>query len=204
MGVLSRRSPFKARLLGGTSNIKKYAPHFDGLTQYARLESRAIDPDADIPIDFWTPTSGGVKTIIYQGSGVSNLTDNDIWLLRNGDNIEFRCCGANRSLGALPDGKKFRLTLIGTNLTLKDSNDVIINSWVFNRGAYRSVNPVTLVGARLSGASYVNLFEGKIPNININNLYYAMDKVGQSVQPSAPPGNDLTIINHTNAMWVEV
>ncbi|HDV5544650.1 TPA: hypothetical protein RI791_002065 [Vibrio cholerae] len=182
----------------------RYAPFFDGVTQYAKLAQRAIDVDGDIDIEFWTPTTGGVKTIVYQGDGVGGLGDNDIWILRNGSNIEFRCCGTPRSMGALADGEKFRVTLSGATLTLMDASGVVLNAWTFNRGAYRAANPVTLIGVRLSEGFYINFFQGVIPGIRINNLYYAMDQRNNPLQPSFPAGNDMTIVNHTDAMWREV
>ncbi|EPA9951419.1 hypothetical protein ACQ9QQ_001198 [Vibrio cholerae] len=178
-----------------------FVPYFDGLTQHAEFAKRAIDLDGDIVLEFWTPTQGGLKTIIYQGAGESSFNDCDCWLVRNGSNIEFRVGGVGAPLGALPSFEIFKLTLIGTSLVVKDSNDEVVRSMTFNRGTYRSTTPVTLIGARLSGSFKVNFYEGKMPGIKINGTKWQMNDRNNQIQKSIPTGNPLTIINHTPAMW---
>lgn len=160
-----------------------FAYNFDGVDDYAVLPYRAINPDGDIDIEFYTPSLSGIKTIIYQGSGESDFNQCDFWLLRNGNNIEFRVGGAGaRGLGILPENEKFRVTLVGTALNLFNSSGSNILSGSYTRGTYRSNNPVTVIGARLSSGLYVNYFQGIQRDIKINGTLWPMADRNQVIQ----------------------
>ena len=188
----------------------RYAPYFDGLTQHMVLAERAIDVEGDINIEFWTPSfkAGRTQTIISQATSPDSR-EREFDLLSNGNNqLRFLCCGNGYVTLAEPDewreSSKYRLTLIGTTLSLTEiKTQATVSSFSFTRGSAREPGAVTLIGVR-EYAGINSWFEGLMPDIKINGTYWSLNQRNNPVQPSIPAGNDLTIINHTDAMWREI
>ena len=192
------------RPLVGKGGCEQWVYDFDGVDDFGQFAQRLIDPDGDIDIEFWTPTSGGIKTILYQGVG-ETVSQFDVWLKRNGASIELGVGGTSRSIGALEAGAFFKLNLTGTDLTARDATDNLVFSTSYTRGTYRSVDPVALVGARIAGYNYVNFYQGSMPDIKINGHYYPINNPASPEQRSVPDnGNPLTLVNAKPERWSKI
>jgi hypothetical protein len=90
-------------------------------------------------------------------------------------------------------------------LTLYNSDGSVNNVFNYARGAAREANAVTILGARLSGASRLNYFDTLFPDIKINGNYYPLDAKGQAIQLAQPDnGNPLTLFNTVPEQWEQV
>lgn len=184
-----------------------YAYNFDGSNDYGQLASRAINPDGDNVIEFWPPTGANNAILSQNIQTTVSLTE---FLLFNGSSGELRVTfgGSGTSLATVADGyvpgHRYKLTMTGTSYTLQ-KNGVQIKAGTFAKGAAREPAATTKVYARTNAGSGVNLLgAGLLPDLRINGFYWAMDLRGESVQPSLPSGNNMTLFNTNIERWQQI
>ncbi|EGR4295578.1 hypothetical protein ACPFUU_001548 [Vibrio cholerae] len=203
MGVLSRRSPFKARLLGGTSNIKKYAPQFDGLTQFIQLSSPwLIGAGQDFEISV---VASGLTSSAFQALFSGSSIENFLRTLQNGAGIQ--CYVGNYIASWSTSGfdvtteHKYTLRRVAGTLSIAVDDEVkatrsgSVNAASFDR-FMRSWSTSAFTTGVIKSASF-ELNGQLVSSFNFNQR-------NSAVQTPTVGAITATIINHTNAMWVEV
>lgn len=187
----------------------RYAPYFDGLTQYGVLSERAIDVDGDVDVEFWTPDSVEPgRTQVIVGQSISTNQGNkefEIFVSGSTGNLGLTVGGntfAAMSYGTYSANRKYRLYYSGNLSVVTDLLDGTEIIRTFTRGTEREPLAQTTVAANASLPS--SFFQGLMPDIKINGTYWLLDQRNNPVQPSNPSSNNLTIINHTEAMWRRV
>lgn len=206
MSVLPRRVKHRFALLGDV----RYAPFFDGVTQYGVLAQRAIDPDGDIDIEFYK-WHDGIGTIVAQNiNGAQSEREFQLWQ-GAGKELQITIGGESTFLASVEQGytlgSRYYLKVTGNTATLaKDSVSNVISSRQIVRGAIREPLAITTVMARTNGSvGSVSVFSGGLQYyVKINGTTWPMATRNNPMQPSIPAGNPLTIINHTDAMWRQV
>jgi hypothetical protein len=191
---------------------QRWALNFDGIGIRGVLANRAINVDGDIDIEFYSPSNFATfYTLISQN------------ISTNAGFIEFRLIAFTSAtpvlqlvvggqvtdilteVQGLRPNSKYRMTLIGNNLKVY-FNGVVIRDYIFTRGSQREPTAKTSIGAQTNGVidTYYRFFSGIQRDVKINGTLWAISDRNQSIQPSVPAGNNMTISNATSANWVEV
>ncbi|PAR35802.1 hypothetical protein [Vibrio metoecus] len=203
MSILSRRSPFKARLLGGSSNIKKYAPQFDGLTQFIQLSSPWLigasdDFEISVVASGLTPSS---FQSVFSGSSIENF----MRTLNAGGGIQ--CYVGNFIASWTTSGfdveaeHKYTLRRTGGIVSVivddevKSTRNGSVNGASYDR-FMRSWTTSAFSTGMIKSASF-ELNGQLVSSFNFNQR-------NSAIQNPTVGAITATIINHTNAMWVEV
>lgn len=204
--VLTNMTTDRWEEIDGEVPKTRWAYNFDGVDDRGVLALRAINPDGDIDISWkqkFDPNNTTANGVIVAqcGTGANSTQEFRITFLGATNTLQFILGGDSDLLmvGA-PRTGKYRITLIGTALKVY-LDDELVKDGVFTRGTTREPTAETLVGMRLPATNY---FPGVIYNIKINGTLWPMSAVGQSIQPSVPAGNNITLINTTPDRWIEV
>lgn len=192
----------------------RWALNFDGVGIRGTLANRAIDITADIDLTFYAPSNITVRqTIISQQI---NLLGASEFLVESSVTGVLQLIIGGAALNALTvadgyeAGKKFRIRLVGTVLTVWKTNvadlDAPIKVGSFTRGTTVEPAAITVIGAAVlnSAGTYTRHFAGIQRDVKINGILWKMDQYNQATQPSLPSGNNMTIFNTTSANWVEI
>lgn len=183
------------------------AIRFNGANNYGQLATRAIDPDGDNVFEFWTPSTASVGvTILSQNvTGAFNSREFQLYTDPNPMRLRLLIGGLVNNFGniTLDESLLYRVEIAGGTISLI-KNGVVINSGALARGAAREPLAATKIGVRTDGVGNVGFFSGLIPYIRINGTYWAMDAVGQAIQPSLPAGNDMTLFNTVPEQWEQI
>lgn len=179
------------------------AYNFDGVDDRATLQTRAIDPDGDNTFEFWTPSSAKQDGIIVAQNITSTFASREfqLWSAANGTSLQVLIGGSQTDLGTITPETRYRLELVGSTFTLKTATGSVIRSGALARGVAREPAALTHIGANASDASFANFFLGKQYDLRINGFLWRLASSGQTVQPSTPSGNDLTLVNTNLSRW---
>lgn len=172
------------------SITKRWAYNFDGVDDRGQLAFRAINPDADIDIEWYQEfqeannTANGV--IVAQcGTGTNSTQEFRLTYLSAGRTLELIVGGAQTTaLAEAPKRGKYRITLVGSQLTVW-VDGAIVRSTTFNRGAARESSAPLWVGARQPS---LNFFPGFLRDLRVNGRLYPMGDRNQVVQLPWPTG----------------
>lgn len=177
--------------LFGLSKICQ-AIRLDGADDYIQLAERAIDPDGDIVLEFWTPASvaAGTQQVIIGQSITANQAGKEfeIFISASTGNLGLTV-GGNSTAAALAGSylpsTKYGIRYSGTTLETYQ-NGQLIRSVTFTRGTAREPTAQTFIGTRAgSPATY---FQGLMPDIKINGTYYPLADADQAIQLPTPSG----------------
>lgn len=195
---------------GGLST--RWAYRFDGVDDYGVLANRAINPDGDNNFVFWSPDeSASSTTIISQNvSGVISSREFQLYISSSGT-LEIIFGGQVTQLCTRLEGykpnKKYYLDLKGNTFTLAEgARTNIVRTSSFVKGSAREPNAVTVIGARTNGSvgAYSVFSKGLQYDLEINGTLWPIADRNQTIQPSIPAGNPLTLVNTTSAGWEEI
>lgn len=200
--------------LAGISSVSSQisALNFNG-GQSGTTTTRAIDPDSDIDIEFYTPSSFGVlQQVISQNIASSSASAEFGLEVATTGTINFRLGGSTLAALTVAQGSEpstlFRVQLIGTSFKIWKTNvadtDTPIRTASFTRGLVREPLAQTVIGAYTNGVigTYTRYFFGIQRDVKINGVLWKIDQVGQSIQPSLPAGNNLVLLGVTLSDWV--
>ena len=184
----------------------------NGTDNVIELENRVINPDGDNSMDFFSPDAlASSQTIIAQNiSSTSGSREFQLYVDTAGT-LQLIFGGVTSQICTAAQGfepnKHYWLTLTGTSFTLAETtDDNIIRSGSFIKGAAREPSAKTTVGARTNGSIgvYAAYFNGLQYNVGINGTRWDMTARNQAVQVSSPPGNNMTILNMDLTRWQNV
>ncbi|EGR2393845.1 hypothetical protein N2L37_001386 [Vibrio cholerae] len=176
---------------------ERYAPYFDGLTQYAVLDKPIVfSGDFDISIE-----AEGLRNDSFQALFSGETVDNFFRLLQGGSGIQCYIGGAivswltNQFDASQPH--HYRLKRVGSVASIG-----VDGEWKVSREGIQT--PLTVT--RMMRSWTTSLFtRGQIRELIIQGAVYPLDQKESAIQRSQPDnGNALTIINHTKAMWRRV
>lgn len=192
----------------------RYAYNMDGIDDRWTLANRAINPDGDIDIEFYSPSNIVNTNCIISQNISATSTAMEFRLLNFTSQLQIVVGGTALVILAgstgYEAGAKFRVRLVGTALTVwktaLENSDTPIRTLSFTRGTAREPTAITVVGAETSGAigSYARYFVGIQRDIKINGVLWKMDQRNQTVQSSIPAGNNMTGTNLNPDRWVEI
>lgn len=195
-----------------TGSTQRWALNFDGVGIRGVLANRAINVDGDNTFEFWSPDSfASASTVIAQNISNTSASREFHLYVSNVGGLEIIFGGTVTLLCTAAQGfepnKKYWLSLVGATFTLaKESNTNIIRTGSYVKGVAREPLAVTCIGARTDGAigTYSIFAKGIQRDVKINGTLWPMADRNQSIQPSVPAGNNMTISNATSANWVKV
>lgn len=173
--------------------------NFDGVGIRGALANRVINPDGDNTFEFWSPETSGV--IIAQNIVATvNLREFTLYgdalgLYMNIGGVDNVICTAAQGFEL---GKKYWLTLVGSNFTLaKNTESNIIRSASFTKGAAREPTAQTIIGARANGtaSAFSTYFKGIQRDIKINGTLWPIADRNQSIQLPDPSGLGAELLN---------
>lgn len=172
------------------STVKRWMYNLDGVDDRGVTITKAINVDNDIDISWeqkgYNSDIGNSQTIVSQC--VSATSANREFVLRAfvSEQLEFVVGGVSTSPSVNYGDGKWQVTLIGTQFRIF-RDDVQVHSATFTRGAAREPTAQTVIGARFAG-SYVEHMNGKLFNININGILWALNVPYQAIQLPTPTG----------------
>jgi hypothetical protein len=193
----------------------RFSYNFDGVDDYGVLATRAINPDGDIDIEFYSPSNiFTLQQIVSQN--ISSSTASAEFSLESTATgvLVLRIGGNGASLLSEAQGyeaqKKYRVKVVGSSVSIwkgeaSDSSPTI-RTTVITRGAAREPSAVTVVGAYTNGSvgTYSRQFQGRQYNIRINGVLWQMATRNSVAQVSTPAGNTMTLVNTTSDRWQEI
>lgn len=193
----------------------RYAYNMDGTDDRWTLANRAINPDGDIDIEFYAPSSFGVlQQVISQNVATSSTAIEFGLEFSATGTINFRLGGSTLTALTVAQGSEpatlFRVQLIDTSFKIWKTNiadtDTPIRTASFTRGLVREPLAQTVIGAYTNGVTgtYTRYFFGIQRDVKINGALWKMDQRNQAVQPSEPAGNNMTGANLNPDRWVEI
>ena len=197
-----------------TDSSLRWAYRFDGVDDYGVLANRAINPDGDIDIEFQTgpivPAAGGTEYTVLSQCLTSTFASKEFNLYFNSavGALQMQVGGAYSTSSAsvvLSPNTHYRALLQGTSLKFF-RNGQLFFSTSFTRGAAREPTAQTVIGANTHGAptTFRASAKGIFYNIKINGTLWPIAERNQTIQPSIPAGNPLTLVNTTSAGWEEI
>jgi hypothetical protein len=202
MSVLPRRSPFKAALISG-GGVAKYAPLLDGLTQYVQL-SEVISMPAGVDFEISVVASGigsdGYQTI-FSGPTIENFYRT----LPDGGGIQAFAGNYGVSWatsGFATEGNRvYSLIRSGTNLSVKIDGSV--------RNTRSSSTQSVEIDRLMRGWDTASRTAGVVYSLEVSiggviTTAIAFNQRNGAVQLPTVGTISAEIVNHTNAMWVEV
>jgi hypothetical protein len=182
---------------------KCYAIKLDGTGTFIQSEYGMIDPDGDNTIEFWTPEAlVGTQMIVTQTNQATSGSS-EFRLFTSGSQLRIVRGGTETALvsSGLNPFTRYTLTQVENNITVTQGVAVVANVTAVS-GPAREPSAPTRIGARSSGGSMVNFFEGFFPDFRVNSDYYPLNSHNQAVQVAQPSNdNDLTILNFTDSQW---
>lgn len=199
--------------IGGIGGLaQRFAYNMDGIDDRFVLTNRAINVDGDNTFEFWSPDNRpGIAQMIISQNVSETSTNREFNLFASAAYALQIIYGGTQStlclaLEGFEANKKYWLSLTGTNYSLsKDSQNNVIKSGSFVRGAAREPAAPTIIGARGAGAGlYTTYFQGIQRDIKINGVLWKMDQRNQAVQTSIPAGNNMTGTNLNPDRWTEI
>lgn len=188
----------------------RFAPNFDGVDDRGVLASRAVNPDGDNTFEFWTPANfSSFQGVICQSTSATT-TLREFTLVTGSSGLLVRLGGSETVIMSQAQGLKpstrYGLTLIGTTAQVFEGGlgGTLVRATTFARGAAREPAANTVIGCIPAGTGFGNFFQGLQYNIRINGVLWAMNQRNQTIQPSTPAGNNMTLVNVTSDRWQEV
>jgi hypothetical protein len=187
----------------------RFSPNFNGVNSFGRLQNRAINPDGDNVFEFWSPAVMG-GTIMAQSIS-NNISAREFHLFTDATTIGIVYGGTITHIMTTSQGFKvntrYGLSLIGGVVQLFEGGlgGALVRTGGFNRGAAREPTAQTLIGCRGNGAgSFAGFFSGLQHDVRINGARWPMGERNQTIQPSTPPGNNMTLFNVVPEQWREI
>lgn len=184
-------NPLRAVVYNAFGASMRWAINFDGVGVRGQLANRAINPDGDIDIVFYTPDTFGATKVIVSQNVTSTNTAKEFQLETGATgSLIIRLGGAAQNMGTVLPATKYRISLVGTSLVLYSKEGTVVSSLTFNRGATREPTAVTVVGAATNGVAniYAFYFTGIQRDIKINGKLYPMRDYNQAIQLPLPTG----------------
>jgi hypothetical protein len=189
-----------------------FAYNFDGIDDRGVLANRAINIEGDNTFEFWSPPDLAQSQAIVAQNITSTLASREFTLFADGGvGLSVVYGGAVSGLISLAQGFKpatrYGLTLIGTTAQVFEGGlgGTLVRTTTFTRGAAREPAAQTLIGCRGNGAGVFTLFfQGPQYDIRINGTLWEMGNRNETIQPSTPAGNNMTLINTTSDRWQQV
>lgn len=190
-----------------------FAVNFSG-NEYATLASRAIDPDGDIDVEFYAPSALGVRQAIISQQ-INLLGASEFYIESDTSSRLVMVVGATAvvlltTAQGYEAAKKYRVRLVGTALTIWETNignaDTPLRTATFTRGATREPSAITVIGAAVNttAGTYTRHFVGIQRDVKINGVLWKMNQINQTIQPSEPVGNNMTLFGVSSGDWVSV
>lgn len=182
----------------------RFAPNFDGVDEYGVLATRAINPDGDNTLEFFTPPSFSLfRSIICQNIS-SNGANREFTLVTGPDGLLVRIGGVETAIMTIAQGLKvstyYGLSLIGTTAQVYEGGlgGSLVATTSFTKGAAREPTAQTIIGARGNGAGlFASFYQGLQYNIRINGVLWSMDQRNQAIQLPEPSGLGAELITPT-------
>lgn len=171
----------------------RWALNFDGVGIRGVLANRAINPDGDIDIEFYAPNTINAPLCIISQNKSNNSVNMEFRLLSFSNQLQLLVGGAVTVALTGAQGyeasAKYRVTLIGTALTVYKNGD-LVRSATFTRGTAREADALTVVGAETNNAIgvYQKFFSGIQRDIKINGTLWPIADRNQAIQLPEPSG----------------
>ncbi len=183
-------------------NIIRSAYRFDGVDDYAVLPYRAINPDGDNTLEFFSVETENTTILAQNISATIGSREFQLW---QGDLMELNLTfgGSTTNLCTVAQGyisrRRYFLTLTGTSFTLaRDTAGNVIRSATFTKGAAREPAAQTLIMCRSAGVgTFASFSRGLQYNVRINGVLWAMDQRNQTIQLPSPSGLGAELITPT-------
>lgn len=177
---------------------KRWAYNFDGIDDRGQLAFRAIDPDGDIDIEFYTPSDvsagTGDKFIVTQNISTSP-SNSEFLLFISGATGNLGFCIGGTVAGILLAGEftanqKMRVTYTGSTRRVFDGEGNLLREGTTVRGSVREPTAQTVIGARTNGTvgTYARYAAGIQRDVKINGVLYPIADRNQSIQLPLPSG----------------
>ncbi|WP_423186767.1 hypothetical protein ACO1PK_00700 [Alishewanella sp. d11] len=184
------------------------ALRFNGVNTYAVISRRSVDMDGNNVFEFYTGDNLNSSTIISQNvASNSSQREFEIFIqeISGVPTLRFIFGGITTEMLTPANGllanTMYILELLGNQATVKLLlTGEILNTREFTRGEVRESLAETMIGARANGAvgTAASFFSGIVPWIRINQWYYTLEEVGQSIQLSKPSSLGPEVFNYTN------
>lgn len=177
----------------------------DGVDDYAVLANRAINPDGDLSLEFWSPNqSASAQSVIAQNFNDAGASREFHLYVTGGSTLELIWGGTVTVLLTAAQGyepnKKFFVNFVGNSFSVaKNEASNIIRTSTFTRGAVREPTALTSIGARCGGSIgvYFVLYRGIQRDIKINGTLYPIADRNQTIQLPNPTGLGAELITPT-------
>lgn len=177
----------------------------DGVDDYAVLANRAINPDGDLSLEFWSPNqSASAQSVIAQNFNDAGASREFHLYVTGGSTLELTWGGTVTVLLTAAQGyepnKKFFVNFVGNSFSVaKNEASNIIRTSTFTRGAVREPTALTSIGARCGGSIgvYFVLYRGIQRDIKINGTLYPIADRNQTIQLPNPTGLGAELITPT-------
>jgi len=195
------------------NGLKRWYLNFDGVGIRGVFNTKAINVDGDIDIEFMSPSVLGPRqTILSQQVNLSGASE---FLLESAvtNVLQIMVGGTNFNLLSVAQGyeanKRYRIKLVGTTITvwktLIGDLDTPILTTSFTRGATREAAALTVLGAAVNNTAgtYVRFTQGIQFDVKIGGILWPIATYNAMSQNPTSGTNVLTISNATSANWIE-
>lgn len=184
----------------GLINEKCFALNFDGVNTFGQFANRLINPDGDIEIEFWTPSSvaaGTQRVILSQAVATDQAAKEfELFIPSSTGNLGVTLGGATSApllASELLPATKYRFRYVGNQMTTTNLATGVTVTRTLTRGSAREPTAVTRLGSSGIGTSF---YIGLMPDIKINGIYYPLDSRSQAVQLAQPNGLGAELLNN--------
>lgn len=175
--------------------LRRFGYNNDGIDDYAVLPYRAINPDGNIDIEFWSPEKLDVVYQIVSQNITSNSASVEFSLESNAlGSLIMRVGGAGVTVFTLAQGylpsTKYRIFYDGTRVYLYSANGTLLRDVGLVRGTVREPTALTVIGAFTNNAinTYSRFFKGVQRDVKINGVLYPIQDRNQTIQLPQPSG----------------
>lgn len=186
---------------------QRWVYDFDGIDDYGVLDSRAINVDGNIDIE-WSQskvTLTGVHHIISQTNSATFGQREFLlrWTASGSLNFVLGNSGVNFLSTHFRQSGKFKINYSEETVRLF-VNETLVQTINYARGETREPFAPTRVGVRNNGGAFVEYINGQIYNLKINGVLWKMLNNGSTIQPSTPAGNNMTLVNMNPDRWSKI
>jgi hypothetical protein len=184
---------------------RRWAYNFDGVDDFGVLGTRAIDLDSGGFDVEWEQQGArflaGAQWVVNQADNSQAFSSREFYIRWQGNNLEIMVGGTSITIAnAWAANGVFRVTQSAGVLTvLRDG--VTLFSGLRTVGTARQPTVRTTLFAVEPVAG---VFQAVGLNIRINGVTWRIDQPQQAIQPSDPPGNNLTLVNTNPERWSEI
>lgn len=211
MSLLKKSSLIRFGGVNQAPSQPVYAPQFDGLTQYAVATSpeefRITDgDDFEIGLKFTRDSvNGGFAICSRQGSsyGVNFYLSND-WSVGAG---RIGVYGTLLSASGFSAGVEYDVSVsrVGNVWVLNVDGTEVASAFDLNIAAMPSITAMSLMAREDNSFRISGTARDFYLKVNGGLVYFnSLGSAGSAIQSPSTGSSDIEIINHTNAMWVEV